>query len=218
MRTFDPDIEDQLDSGKIDRRDALIFVLDEGTFGFVAGVMGTLTFNVGGVDVDFVGAGSLLSLYVPESDVKQTQEAVEVSISTKYEVDGTLVELISVDALSGIEDLSWYRRPALVGRLWVSDAGGVIDFEQLRRCEIHEILHTEDDAKGYTVTGRLQTVEVFRRLVDAKTRNGELQQLIDPTDRGLEAVSKMATDTVYWGRKDPAQIPAETPKKKRSGK
>jgi hypothetical protein len=209
MRTFDPAIEDQLDSGKLDRRDALIFILDEGTFGFVAGVRGTLTFNVGGIDVDFVGSGSLIELDVPESDVQQTQNSLEVSICSKYEVDGVVTEIISTDVLVGIEALSWYRRPAIVGRLWISEGGQIIDFEQLMRCEIHEVLHEEDDDKGYTLKGVLQTVEVFRRLVDVKTRNTEFQATLDPTDRGLEAVSQMATDTVYWGRKDPNPIEAE---------
>lgn len=215
MRTFDPAIEAQLDSGKIDRRDALMFVLDEGIFGFVSGVRGTLPFNVGGIDVDFVGSGSLISMYLPESDIRGTQEAVEVSISSKYEVDGNVVEVIKTDTLSGIESLSWYRRQAIVGRLWISEGGSVIDFEQLRQCEIHEVLHTEDDERGYTLTGRLQTVEAFRRIVDAKTRNGELQASIDPTDRGLEAVSRMVTDKVVWGRKDPAVVDAKPKGRKR---
>lgn len=206
MRTFDPDIEDQLDDGRIDRRDALVFILEEGTFGFFANGTGTLTWNIEGVDVDFVGAGSLIKMEVSETDMQQTQNTIEVTLASRYEVDGEVVELISADALQSIEAMNWYRRPAIVGRFWINEAGQVIDFEQRARCEIHEIVHDEDETSGAVLVGRLNTLDVFRKLVDAKTRNNELQKLIDPDDRGLDAVSKMTTEKVYWGRRDPGAL------------
>lgn len=206
MQTLDPDITAQYEAGRIDRRDALIFYLDEGTFAFYAGGRGTLTFSVGGVPVDFVGSGSLLALSLAGEDVQQTQDAIEVEIASKYEVDGQLVELISTEALSSVEAMNWYRRPAVVGRLWIDDGGSIIDFEQRARCEIHEVLHVEDKDRGFILRGSLQTVDAFRRIVDAKTRNSEFQALIDPLDKGLDSVSQMATDTVYWGRKDPGTV------------
>jgi hypothetical protein len=216
MKTLDPDILAQLDAGRIDRRDALIFILDEGVFGFFAGGRGTLTFNVGGIDVDFVGSGSLIDISMQQDDVQQTHSSIEVSLCSMYEVDGELREIISADLLVGIEQLSWYRRPAIVGRLWINDAGGIIDFEQLARCEIHDVAHVEDDEKGYTLTGVLETVDVFRQLVDAKTANTEFQQsTVDATDRGFDHVSRMATDQVFWGRKDPAVVEAEKNSKKK---
>ncbi len=206
MQTLDPDILAQYAAGRIDRRDALIFYLDEGTFAFYAGGRGTLTFSVGGAPVDFVGSGSLISVSMSGEDVQQTQDAIEVEVASQYEVDGTLVELISTEALTSIEAMSWYRRPAIVGRLWIDNDGAVIDFEQRARCEIHEVLHVEDKDRGFVLRGVLQTIDVFRRIVDAKTRNSEFQALIDPADKGLDAVSQMATDTVYWGRKDPGAV------------
>ena len=199
MRTYDPDIEAQLDAGRIDRRDAVLFVLDEGAFGFVSGVVGTLPWN----SVDYVGSGSLLGIEMGESDMAQTNSGIEVTLSSHYEVDGVRTELFDTGLLQSIEQMSWFRRPAIVGRFWIAESGTIIDFEQRARCEIHQIVHQEDDEKGYTIRGILENVNVFRTLVDAKTRNSQFQALIAPGDTGLDGLSVVATDKIYWGRRPP---------------
>ena len=119
----------------------------------------------------------------------------DVSHTTMREI----VELFSSGLLQGIEQLTYYRRPAIVGRFYISEAGQVIDFVQLAKCEIFSIVHDEDDKNGYTITGVLNTVSAFRKMRDSKTRNKELQALIDPTDRGLDNIGVVTKDKVYWG-------------------
>lgn len=201
MRTYDPDIEAQLDAGQIDRRDAVLFILDEGAFGFVSGVVGTLTWN----DVEYTGAGSLLSIGMGESDFG-TQSSIEVSLSSHYEVDGVRTEVFDNGTLQTIEQMSWFRRPAIVGRFWIANTGAIIDFEQRARCEIHQIVHSETADSGYMIKGILENINVFRRLRDSKTRNAEFQKLVDPTDRAFDALSVVATDRIYWGRRPPEKV------------
>lgn len=203
MRTYDPDIQEQFDTGRIDRRDAILFMFDEGNFGFFAGGSGTLPWN----GDDYVGAGSLAKVTVGGSDTSKTQESIEIVLASKYEVDGEVVELFTKEELEGIEAFSYYRRPAILGRFYISEAGQIIDFVQTARCEVHAIEHDEDDRQGYSLRIVLEGLGAFRKHVDAKTRNKELQAQIDDTDRGLDNVGTIVNEKVYWGGKPPETKP-----------
>lgn len=200
MLAVDPDIEEQLNTGRIDRRDAVLFMLAEGNFGFFAHGSGTLSWG----GYDFVGAGALLSIKKAPDTLEQTKEAFEVSVATRYEVDGETVDVLSTEELIGIEALTYFRRPALIGKLYINPAGQVIDFVQERRCEIHAIVHDDDDKKGYSINGILYAAGTLRQNAEGKTRNALFQAQIDATDKCLNHASKTRTQTVYWGARKPS--------------
>lgn len=202
MNVFDPSIGAQLDAGRIDRRQAVLLNFDEGSFGFFAGGPGTLVWN----GINYVGAGGLITVQLGQEDVSQTQESVEISISSKYEVNGQSMELISVGVLQGIEAMTYLRRPATVGKFYISPAGQIIDFVPDMLCEMHGIYHEEDDKNGYVLRGVLNNIGSFRAQVDSLARNSDLQAQIDATDNALNMLSISVVEKIYWGSKPPAPV------------
>lgn len=196
MRVFDPDIQAQLDAGLISYRDAVLFVLDEGSFGFFSGGRGTISVGL----LDFVGSGSLIEFNLPAENTDVSNSPIEVSLSSHYEVDGVITQIFDEGVLSSIEDSNWFRRPAIIYEIWLDQDNEVIDLVQRARREIHQIIHKEDPKRGYTITGVLETPTVFQTYVERKRRNSDLQALIDATDEGLEFVATVRTEKIWWGR------------------
>lgn len=196
MKTFDPDIQAQLDAGLIDYRDAVLFALDEGNYGFFSGGRGSVTFG----GLTFVGSGSLIEFSLPDENTSLASAPIEVSLSSHYEVDGVVTRIFDDATLNSIEDSNWMRRPAIIYEIWFDADGQVIDLVQRARREIHQIRHTEDPKRGYTITGVLETPSVFQTYVEYKRRNSSIQKLIDPTDKGLEYTSTVRNEKVYFGR------------------
>lgn len=194
MRSYDPDIEDQIDDGRVDRFQAVMFALDEGNFGFFSGGVGTITWGL----IDFIGAGSLISIERPSEDLAQTQESYEVVVASTYEVDGQRYELFEEGVLEGIENLTYYRRPAIIGKFYIAEDGSVIDFVQDARCEIHSIVHEYDD-NGLVLRGILNNVGVLRTQVDAVRRNKTFQKQIDSSDKGLNLLGVVRSEKIDWG-------------------
>ncbi len=196
MRVFDPDIQDQLENGRISYRDAVLFVLDEGSYGFFSGGRGTISHG----GLDFVGSGSLITFSLPSENTDVSNSPIEVSLSSHYEVDGVVTQIFDDGVLSSIEDSNWFRRPAIIYEIWLDEDNNVIDLVQRARREIHQIFHKEDPKAGYTITGVLETPTVFQTYTERKRRNSDLQALISATDAGLEFVATMRTEKIWWGR------------------
>lgn len=197
MRTFDEDIQAQLDAGLISYRDAIVFALDEGNYGFFSGGRGTISYG----GFDFIGSGSLIEFNIPGEDTSLTSAAIEVSLSSHYEIDGVLTEIFDSELLSSIEGSNWMRRPAILYEIWLDQDNEVIDLVQRARREIHQVIHKEDPKRGYTITGVLETPSVFQKLIEHKRRNGAFHALIDPTDKGLEFLSVVRDEKIVWGRR-----------------
>lgn len=197
MRTYDPDIQAQLDAGRISYRDAILFSLDEGEYGFFSGGRGTISY----AGLDFVGAGSLIKFSIPGEDTSLVSAAIEVSLSSHYEIDGVLTQLFDDEVLAGIESSNWFRRPAILYEIWLNEDGEVIDLVQRARREIHQIKHVQDQRNGYTITGVLETPSIFQKLVQRKRRNSSLQYQIDPDDLSLEFIATVRDEKIYWGKR-----------------
>lgn len=196
MRVFDPDIQEQLESGRISYRDAVLFVLDEGAYGFFSGGRGVISYG----GYDFIGSGSLISFSLPAENTDVTNSPIEVSLSSHYEQDGVVTRVFEDGLLSSIEDSNWFRRPAILYEIWLDESNEVIDLVQRARREIHQIRHEEDPKSGYTITGVLETPTVFQTYTERKRRNSDLQVQIDEDDAGLEFVSTVRTEKIWWGR------------------
>lgn len=203
MKNLDPDIEAQLDAGALTIRDAILFVLDEGNYGFYTGGRGVITDP--GTGFDFQGAGSLITIEVQGDSTAQVSAPIKVTLATQYEIDGVVYDVFDDGVLDTIESSNWFRRTAVIYRIWLDADLQVIEFEQRARREIHQILHHEDPKKGYYLEGVLETPSVFRKLVGGKKRNKTLQRRLDPADKFMDQVNNTTTQKTYWGRLPPEE-------------
>lgn len=199
MKSYSAEIEAQLAAKKLNRRRAIRFDLPSGSYGFITGYRGSLTVE----GVLYVGSGGLID--IEDSDGKITGEADEVTVTlaSHRRINGELVKLFDPHLLASIEDEVWFMRPAVVQRFWFGPGRQLEDIEQMQLRQIFSVEHL-GGRDGKRIMARLMTPAAMAKVFEAKRNGPDLQKLIDPDDTSYADIIAAASETIYWGRKDPA--------------
>lgn len=118
MKSYSAEIEAQLAAGRLHRRLAIQFDLPSGSYGFITGFRGSITYN----DVLYVGSGGLIDIDIPEARMSAEASELTVSLASHRKINGEIVQLFDPHLLDSIEAEVWFMRPAVVQRFWF-DAG-----------------------------------------------------------------------------------------------
>jgi hypothetical protein len=198
MRSYSPAIEAQLASRRLRRRLAVRFDLPSGSYGFITGFRGSLTY----AGVAYVGSGGLIEIDQPEA--AQTAEASEITVSlaSHRRINGETVQLFDPHLLNSIEDEVWFMRPAVIQRFWFNAARQLEDVEQMHLRQIFSVEHKRS-GEGRRVIARLMAPSAFAKVFEAKRNGPDLQRLIDATDTGWDDALTTLVDPIYWGRAAP---------------
>lgn len=205
MRTYSAAIEAQLATGRMFRRIAVRFDLPSGSYGFITGFRGNLTYE----GVLYVGSGGLIEIEQPSADISGEAGEVTVSLASHRRVNGQVIELFDPHLLVSLEAEAWYLRPAVLQRFWFDQNRGLEDVEQLQVRRIYSIEHRKTKS-GRRIVGTLMAQSAFAKVCEAKTNGPDLQKRIDPADTSYDDILTALTDPIYWGR--------DTPKAKTSRK
>lgn len=198
MKSYSAEIEAQLAIGRMFRRVAVRFDLPSGSYGFITGFRGNLTYE----GVLYVGSGGLIEIDQPDADLSGEAGEVTVSLASHRKINGQLVELFDPHLLASIESEAWYLRPAVLQRFWFDQNRALEDVEQLQVRRIYAIEHRRSKA-GRRIVGTLMAQSAFAKVYEAKTNGPDLQKRIDPDDTSYDDILTALTDPIYWGRDAP---------------
>lgn len=201
MLTYGPDVQAQLDDGRIKYRDALRLDLDSGTIGFITGFRGATV--QGGVK--YVGSGGLIGIDTPEASVDAAGASISVTLASHYKINGAYHKLLDPHLLVSIENENWFNRQAVIYRFWFDANRRVIEQEQRHVRRIFSVEHKRGEV-GSVIEAVLGAPSDYARVVEGKIAGPELQKLIDPTDTSARHVQTAETDKVYFGRLAPNQV------------
>lgn len=198
MKSYSAEIEAQLATGRMFRRVAVRFDLPSGSYGFITGFRGNLTYG----GVLYVGSGGLIEIDQPDADMSGEAGEVTVSLASHRKINGQVVELFDPHLLVSIEAENWYLRPAVLQRFWFDQNRALEDVEQLQVRRIYAIEHRRSKA-GRRIVGTLMAQSAFAKVYEAKTNGPDLQKRIDPDDTSYDDILTALTDPIYWGRDAP---------------
>lgn len=193
MQTLETATSDVISDGRFGRRDAILFDLGEGQYGFWWGA-GNFPWN----GITFVGAGRLLDVGNVKyaSDGSPTQ--LTVTLSAIADTD------LTPDVLGSIESYTYHLRPVLLYRFYFHPLTGamtgtapVIRF----RGYIDQILHEDQPGGAYSLKATLYSKTVDYRAAGYLRRGVESQKLLNggSTDLFFEHAAHAATATAKWG-------------------
>ncbi len=188
------DIDDAIAAGAVILRDAILFDLLEGTYGFW---WGEGEFNWNGQV--FHGAGSLLS--VGEVGTGGDGEPTELEVRLRAMPDAGLTP----DVLGTIEQYGYHRRPAILYRFVFSPVDGTMigAVPEVRyRGIINQIEH-EDAADGqYALVARIVSRSTLYRSTGYQRCNTETQRAFNggAPDLFFAHAAAAAAENAKWGR------------------
>lgn len=193
MRDLETDVGTQINSGRFDRRDAILFDFAEGTYGFWWGE-GEFPWN----GIDFVGAGRMLQIETISigSDGAPTEIRVTLSAIPNSE--------LTPDVLGSIEAYTYHLRSVLLYRFYFDPdtgalvgTGPVVQF----RGYIDQIPHRDEPDGAYALEAILVSKSVDYRKAGQRQRGNEQQALLNggSTDLFFEHAATAGTQTVQWG-------------------
>lgn len=191
MKTFDPDVLDQLAAGIVEYRDALTLVFDSGVVNIFIGGRGQFAWTDDGIgDQVFYGGGALVSLDVPENAIGQEARAMIVRVLETYMEEGSDIPVNVFDdgVRATIDEEPWQGRTAIASVFWLG-AGGLPIFREQHSIREIDAMPLEWDEGGNPIRQLvLEEPDITQRDIEGKTSNAAFQALIDPSDRALEHV------------------------------
>ena len=166
------------------------FDLLEGIFGFWAG-HGTLNFT----GLDYVGAGSLITIEQLDMGVELAASAVTVSLRAVPE------SALSPDVLATIDNYGYKNRPVYLHLAYFNPQTGAIIAAYLWWQGYIDIIDHEEQVGGeYRLVARLEPRSLDHSRIGYRMRSDLDQRLIDPTDRFFEHAAVVGLESLPYGR------------------
>jgi hypothetical protein len=204
LKTFEASTNSDHDAGRVDAVDMLTIVLDSDVVHLAVGVIGSIPWDDpewGAITI--TGAGALGSLDVPETAFGQESKAVTARLYETYMPEGsdTPVNIFDDGVRASIDDEEWEGRTAILSILHLSEAGVIIEREQVAVRQIDQ-MYVDRDGDGNAVrVAVLEEPDITQREIEAKTANAASQKLIDPTDNSFRHVGKARTQKITFGQR-----------------
>lgn len=193
-KSFDSATQAQLDAGQSVDRYVVRFEFDEGDFGFWGGI-GVFTYDDGDGDLDYIGAGGLIT--AEEFVEGVTGEAIPLVLM----LSGIPNSELSPDVLAEVENYTYHQRPVRISTAYFDADDGTLQSVELERIYfVDRIIHQ------HTVGGEaVLRVECESKARDnfksgTRMRTDADQRLIDADDGGLRYTIEAATVPIAWGR------------------
>lgn len=194
MRTLEAATEAVIDGGRFIRRDAILFDLAEGQYGFWWGE-GEFQWN----GLTFVGAGSLLKL----DPVAFNSDGAPTEITVTLRAMPTAG--LTPDVLASIEDYTYHLRQALLYRFYFDPDTKVMTGTAptvLFRGSIDQIDQDDQPDGQFALIARLVSKSADYRRTGHRKRGNEHQKLLNggTTDLFYEHAAEAGTITLKWGQ------------------
>lgn len=204
MKSFDSTTLALLASGRLAKRDLLLFSLPDGDHGFWTG-LGILPFN----SVNYVGAGELVSI----QPLTQTMDLSSMPV---------LVELTSIpnsaltpDVLATVESEQYHQQPAVLSTAYINpDTRAVVSVQRWYRGYIDKIEHQDQVGGQAVLSCNLESKSRDHLKKGYRTRSDADQRLINVNDGGLSFSAVAGQQQIIWGQSTTSaqgQLPTLTP-------
>jgi hypothetical protein len=204
LKTFEASTSADHIAGRIDAIDMLTLVLDSDVIHFAVGVRGSIPWDdPEWGEIIITGAGALGSLDVPENAFGPESRAITARLYETYMPEGsdTPVNIFDDGVRLSIDEEEWEGRTAILSILWLSEAGTIIEREQLAVREIDQ-MYVDRDGEGNQVrVAILEEPDITQRDIEAKTANAASQLLIDATDNSFKHVGTARLQKITFGQR-----------------
>jgi hypothetical protein len=209
LKTFESSTSADHAAGRVDAIDMLTLVLDSDVFHFAIGVRGSIPWDdpEWGM-ITITGAGALGSLDVPEAAFGNESKAVTARLYETYLPEGsdTPVNIFDDGVRTSIDEEEWEGRTAVLSILWLSEAGSIIEREQVAVRQIEQ-MYVDRDGDGNAVrVAVLEEPDIIQRDIEAKTANAASQALIDDTDDSFAHVGTARLQKVTFGQRPESAV------------
>ncbi|MBA5779501.1 hypothetical protein H2509_20415 [Stappia sp. F7233] len=194
MQELEAPIKSAIDAGRVIRRDAILFDLAEGLFGFWWGE-GPLMWN----GIRFEGTGSLLKVDTISTSADGSPTEVNVSMSAIPNSD------LTPDVLASIEQYTYHQRPARIYSFLFSPETGLMlgtAPKVLLSGKIDGMPHEDRPGAEYTVTARIVSRSDEYRATGYAKRSVETQTAMNGgmTDKFYDHAARASQWQLKWGR------------------
>lgn len=196
MQTFDPATLAKLASGRIVKRDMLLFSFPSGFYGFWTGGKGKLTYQ----GVDYIGAAHLIKLEALAGSVGMAALAIQATMTA---IPGTE---LSPNVLTTIEAEQWHQSPVVISRAYIDpDTRELLSVERMFRgyfdtLDHDETLATDEQEGSYTLTASFESKARDHLKTGYRMRGDADQRRINANDASLRYVSTAGQQEISWGR------------------
>ena len=180
MRSFDPEILDLLDEGRIKIAGMIRFDFGEGSYGFIQRWSG---YTYDGVDYEPLPEG-IISISDLSFGTGTTAAGVSVVLAESPD------EGLTPEVITQVENYSYRDRPVTIYDMYMHpDTGAVLSNPiPMIRGYINALPHSEDPERGYLLTAECET-----RALDYSKVNGRIRSTDDQARRCPDG----ATDLFY---------------------
>jgi hypothetical protein len=180
--------------GEYPSAELLLFDLASGLYGFWNG-RGPLVVN----GVTYVGAASVLEVERIDSASDLSASPLQVKLRAVPETG------LTSDILATIEDEDYKNAPVTLSIAYFNrDTGATSLVLPVWRGYIDTILHDETPGGAYALVANLEPASIDHSRTGHETRSDEAQRRIDPDDLFYEHAATAGTETIYYGRANPA--------------
>ena len=204
-RAFNTTTQAALNAGRVADRRLILFDLASGIYGFHSG-MGPFTYN----GVTYVGSGSLISI----EGVKQSSDLSSVQVTVRLTAIPNTA--LTPDVLATIEAETYHQRPAEISTAYFNpDTWALMSVELEYRGYIDQVVHGDNVGGESYIEAHLESRFRDHQRRGYRVRSNLDQQRIDASDNGLKHINAVTSESVLFGRTDPAIAgQAYVPKKK----
>lgn len=191
MKSFDASTISLLASGRIVKRDMILFELPvAGLFGFWTGI-GTFTYQ----SITYVGAGRLIEISPIGGQLDLAASPVTVTLSSVPNSG------LTPDLVASIEDYQWHQAPVVISRAYFNPSTkALVSVERMYRGYVDRIEHDRQVGAEHTITAFLESKARDHLKRGYRMAGDSDQRRVDPTDAGLSGVATAAVHTIQWGR------------------
>lgn len=192
MQLFDSATLTKLASGKIAKRDMLLFSFPSGLWGFWTG-KGKLSF----AGVDYVGAAGLIKMDALGSATGLASLAITATLTAIPNTD------LTPDVLATIENENWHQTPVIISRAYIDpETRALLSVERMFRGYFDDLEHNEQIGGEYSLTAYFESKSRDHQKIGYRMRGDADQRLIDANDPSLSYVGIVGSQTISWGRID----------------
>ena len=192
MRAFNADTVAQLETGRIAKRDMLLFTFPSGSYGFWSG-QGPLEYN----GVTYIGAQQLIKLEALGSAAGMAALAITATLTSIPNTE------LTPNVLATIENEDWHQTPVVISKGYFNpDTRELISVERMFRGYFDKLDHITQTGDEYTLTAYFESKARDYQKIGYRMRGDADQRLINATDNSLQYAAVVSQQTISWGRID----------------
>ncbi len=191
MRTIDADIQAMLADGRVVKRDAILFDLPEGLFGFWGGG-GTFSWN----GIDFVGSGEIIRL--DPVDFDSAGSPTEISCKLSAIPDSELTP----DVIGEIWTYKFAHRPVTLYQIYFNPDTRALVSDPLPfwRGYIGQVEEIDQPGGEFSLSATFISRALDNRRTGHRRRSNEDQFLLQDGDLFFEHAVNDPIQPIVWGR------------------